>query len=87
MKRLVEKVLVDLFVPSIGEHYDVFIPDFLLIGSIRILLGKAVQEMSDNRYSISGEEILCDCCTLQIFGDEKRLKDYSVQNGAKLMFC
>ena len=81
-----DKVLIELYIPAIREHFDVFVPNFLIC-ILRQLLGKSVEELSDNRYVSSGKEILCDYKTFMIFNDEKCLKDYKVQNGAKLMMC
>ncbi len=82
-----DKILIELYVPAIGEKFDLFVPDFLKIRTLRHLLSEAVKELSDNRYASSGEEILCDYIAFVIFSEDKCLKDYKVQNGSKLMLC
>lgn len=52
------KILIALEVPAINEKYDVFVPDFMTIGELTILLAKAVSDMTQNQYVSSGKEVL-----------------------------
>lgn len=82
-----EKVLIDLFVPAIESHFDVFIPNFLHINMVIELLGKAIENMSNGEYISSGQEILCSVDRKQVLNMEHTLRDYDVKNGEFLMLC
>ena len=82
-----DKVLIDLFVPAIGMHFDVFIPEFMQIKTICELLGKAVVELSEEQYVSSEQEVLCSVEMQLVLDCEKTLEDYNVQNGDTLMLC
>lgn len=82
-----EKVLIDLFVPAIEVHFDVFIPTFLHINTIIELLGKAIENMSNGEYVSSGQELLCSVDRQQVLNFELTLRDYDVKNGESLMLC
>lgn len=82
-----DKVLVNLFIPAINEHFDVFIPRFLLVKEVCLLLGDAIQELSNGSYVSSGQELLCSIEKLQILRYERSLLEYGIQNGEHLLFC
>ena len=54
-----DKVVVKLYVPFIEEAYDVKIPLFLTVGEIIPLLTKSIATLSDGRFYVKGNEILC----------------------------
>lgn len=82
-----DKILVDLFVPAIHEHFNIFIPNFLTVKEICQLLGAAIQEMSDGSYVSSGEELLCSLEKMQVLRYGHNFLSYGIQNGEHLMFC
>lgn len=82
-----DKVLVSLFVPSVGEKYDVYIPLFLSVAEISALLAQMLEEIQSNRYVSSHQEILCSMDRKIILEREKTLRDYHVQNGEHLLIC
>ena len=82
-----EKVLINLFVPSVGEKYDVYIPVFLTVAEISNLLAQMLGEIQNQRYVSSGREVLCSLDQKVILEREKTLRDYHVQNGEHLLIC
>lgn len=81
-----EKVLINLYVPSIGESFDVYIPVFLTVKEIILLLAKAIENLSDGRYLSSGQEILCLKNRNMILTETHLLEDYAVRTGEKFVF-
>lgn len=79
------KILINLFVPAINEYYDIFIPNFLSIREICLLLGKAIEELSNNQYVLSGEELLCSVERRKILNPNQNFMDYGIQNGEHLL--
>lgn len=82
-----KKVLINLFVPAIGEYFDVFVPDSLLIKDVCTLLGDSIQELSNKQYISSGEEVLCSLDKKQILRPERNLMEYGIRNGEHLLLC
>ena len=79
------KKLVNVEIPSMGENYDMFIPDFLKVGDVLKLLIKAVTELTNNRYVSSGCELLCIREREMILKGDELLSDYNVKNGDHLV--
>lgn len=79
--------MINLFVPSVGEKYDVYIPVFLTVAEISNLLAQMLGEIQNQRYVSSGREVLCSLDQKVILEREKTLRDYHVQNGEHLLIC
>lgn len=82
-----EQVLINLYIPSLGQKYDVFIPTFLTFRELCGLLGEGVETLSQGQYRSSGQEFLCSLERNQILREECRPKDYQIQNGEHLILC
>ena len=82
-----EKVLVNLFVPSLGERYDVYLPTFLRVDVITSLLAEIIVDLSAHQYVSSGEEFLCSIDQNQLLRQERTLTDYDIVNGEHMMLC
>ena len=54
-----EHIIIQLYVPAIGENFDLKIPLSMMILDLVKLLGQAVETLSNGRYCASGKEILC----------------------------
>ena len=79
-----DKILIELYVPSINENYDVFIPTSRRIYEIENMLSKMIEELSLNRYS-NNENILCYFEDGKIINRNLRVIDCKITNGTKLM--
>ena len=53
-----EKILIDLYVPSIQMGYDVFVPSDLTLRELLPLLLEGVVDLSGGKYKVSGRELL-----------------------------
>lgn len=76
-----DKILVTLIVPSIGEEFDVLIPGFLKIKEVKALLAEAVSDITQNMYVPSGGEILCRGNPRMILNMECTMMEYEVVHG------
>lgn len=79
------KVLVSVFVPAIGETYDVLIPDFLTVQEAIPLLVNDIEFLSNNRYISTGQELLCRRENNTVFCASQSLTDYGLRNGECLV--
>ena len=82
-----DKALVNLFVPSIGEQYDVRIPTFLTVKEVSDLLARLLADLTDHQYVSSGQEFLCSMDQNLLLRQECTLYDYGIVNGEHLMLC
>lgn len=78
------KILVSVFVPAIGETYDVLIPDFLSVQEVIPLLVNDIEFLSNNRYISTGQELLCQRETNTVFSTSENLGAYHLKNGEQL---
>lgn len=79
------KILINVFVPAIGERYDILVPEFLRIKNITTLIAESVEQLSDHIYIPSGEECLCDSNKKIILRSNTTLDKYGIQNGDHLV--
>lgn len=79
------KLLITLEIPSMGESFDLFAPGFLEIGMLIPLLTEAVAELSGHRFTPSGQELLCSEKGKTLFCPDRTLGEYGVKNGDRLM--
>lgn len=79
------KILINVFVPAIGEKYDIMVPEFLRIKIISNLVAEAVETLSDNKYVSSGQEQLCSAEKNIMLNSNVTLKKYGIQNGDHLV--
>ena len=79
-----DKILIELYVPSINENYDVFIPTSRKIYEVENMLSKMIEELSLNRYS-NNENVLCYFEDGKIINRNLRVIDCKITNGTKLM--
>ena len=80
-----EEILVNVEVPSIQENYDIFVPADLQIAVLADVLANGVRELTNGRYGRSGKEMLLRLAPDILLDPEKRLRDYGVGDGARLM--
>ncbi len=79
------KILLNIFIPSIGEDYDLLIPDSLPVGEIIPLLIEAIQEKTNKFYQSSGEEILNWEGTGLALDTSSTLAQYGIRNGDRVI--
>lgn len=79
------KVLVSLFVPEIGNNYDIYLPVNKKIGNIIILLNKAINELSNGNYKLDSNNLLYNVETKQIYNPDILLANTNIRNGTKLL--
>lgn len=79
------KVNVDVIVPSLEAHYNVFIPANKRTIEIIFLLNKAINELSSGCFPMSEELSLIDGFTGSVYDSTKTVKENRILNGSKLI--
>lgn len=80
-----DHILITLYVPAIGQSYDIKIPVSLPIMDITQLLAQAVENLSNGEYVSSDSEIFCLKNKEMILLNDQTPQEYGIQNGDELM--
>ena len=78
------KLLIEVYVPSISKLYDVLIPCGVKVRELTILIAGAVEKLSDGLFA-SNDAVLCDGNSGAILNINLSAEDMKLQNGSRLM--
>ena len=76
-----DKIIVHLIVPAIGQEYDMYIPTTILVNELTKLIIQSIKELTEQFYVSSGSEILCLKDRNCIIDQEETVESYGIQNG------
>jgi len=79
-----DKVLVDLYVPALNEHYDVYLPLSRKIYEVEELLAEMIKELSYERYD-NPNNVLCYFDSGKIIDSNLRIIECDISIGTRLM--
>lgn len=79
------KVLVIVYVPSIERKFNVYIPCAKKVGTVKNLIIKIVEEMSDGTFVDDGCKNLFDKLTGEQIDNQQFVKFSNIKNGSKLV--
>ncbi len=82
---MTDKFLVKVYVPSIDEVYNVYLPINSQVGNDIILLNKSIFELSNGEYIPNNKVRLYDRETGEMINTNKLLRDTNVRNGSGLV--
>ena len=80
-----EKILVEVYVPSLLKSYDIFIPSASQLGNVLELIKKAVYEITDGMFIPVENTLLCGFESGKILDINKSVGELEICNGSKLM--
>ncbi len=80
-----DEVLVKLYVPTIDQQYDIWLPINKKIDTVITLLVKAVNEFTKGYYTPSKMPYLYDKVTTNVFDINLRVIDTEIRNGTELI--
>lgn len=78
------KVLIEVCVPAIDEHFDIFAPTDVPIGELTEILASGVSEISNGSYVVSGAEQLCLKQPAGLLHPSLTLQDYGIKDSMQL---
>lgn len=78
------KILIKVYVVSVSQELDVYIPTNESVKTVIDLIVKSVVELSDNRFNINGNYCLLDCETSYLYNYSSIIRDTNIKNGNKL---
>lgn len=78
------KVLVEIYVPAIYEHFDVFVPTDASIKELNGIIANGIAEITNGKYIVSGCEQLCIKEPSGLLNPALTLQDYGIKDGIQL---
>lgn len=79
------KLLIEVIVPSIEQNYDILVPKNKKIGKILQIIIKTINELSDGYFPIKDSISIIDANTGEQFDLEKLVKDSEIKNGCRII--
>jgi len=78
------KVLIKVYVVSISEEYEIYVPTNESIKGVINLIVKSVYELSDGRIDMNDRYCLVDCDTNTMYNYSIIVRDTNIINGKKI---
>lgn len=79
------KVLVKIYVPSIDEEYEIYIPTNENIKQVMDLIVKSIYELSDSNLDINKNHYLLDPDTANVYQLGLIVRDTNIKNSKKII--
>ena len=79
------KVLVKVYVPSIDEEYEIYIPTNESVKKVLELIVKSVYELSDSNLDTEKPHYIFDPETSGIYTEELIIRDTNIKNDKKII--
>jgi len=79
------KINIDIFVPTLNETYNLFIPVNKSVGEIIKLINKAINEITEGEFPISNNLSLINMLNNNLYNLNYSVKDNKIENGSKLI--
>ncbi len=79
------KILIRLYVPLIEKSYDLYIPINKKVGTIKSLIEKGLNELTDNIYMPAKETNFYSKETGAIYDINQTVRDTDLKNGSKII--
>lgn len=80
-----DKILIEVFFPSLGMRFDVEIPTRMRFHKLADLIERAVSRITGGAYVATGEALICDCDTGVPFDINLWADKQCLHNGSKVM--
>ena len=79
------KVLVKIYVPSIDELYEIYIPTNETVNKVLELIIKSVYELCDSNFDDTSKHYILDPLTSAIYENDKIIRDTNIENSKKII--
>ena len=79
------KILLEVYIPSIEKEYDIFVPVNKKIGTIKKMIETGITDLTDDVYSISDDTKLYRKDTGNMNDVNVKLIDTDLKNGSRII--
>ena len=80
-----DKLLVYIYVPNIGQKYNVFVPINIKVGALKKYVEKTVNDLSDTNLSNCGTLLIRNKINNSIYNADDFISNTDIKNGTKLV--
>lgn len=81
---MMNKVLIKLYVPTLGENYDIYIPVNEMVWKVNRLIVKLISDMSNDNFSIDKDYALINIDTGMIYNNNDIIINTDIRNASRL---
>lgn len=81
---VMNKILINLYVPNLNQHYDLFIPVNEFIWKINKLVVKSISDLSDGKLSMNQNYVIANIETGKIYDNNDIVINTDIRNTTKL---
>lgn len=78
------KILINLYVPNLNQHYDLFIPVNEFIWKINKLVVKSISDLSDGKLLMNLNYVIANIETGKIYDNNDIVINTDIRNTSKL---
>lgn len=82
---MMNKVLIKLYVPTLGENYDIYIPVNEMVWKVNRLIVKLISDMSNDNFSIDRDYALINIDTGMIYNNNDIIINTDIRNASRLL--
>lgn len=79
------KILLEVYIPSIEKEYDIFVPVNKKIGTIKKMIEEGIIDLTDEVYKVSSDTNLYSKETGNMYDVNVRLIDTDLKNGSRII--
>ena len=82
---MMNKVLIKLYVPTLGENYDIYIPVNEMVWKVNRLIVKLISDMSNDNFNIDKDYALINIDTGMIYNNNDLIINTDIRNASRLL--
>lgn len=79
------KILTEVFVPSVGETFEMYLPRDSRMSEVLGLIQQAVRELTGGAFLPDKEVIICERTTGMVYNINLTVEQLGLKNGSRLM--
>ena len=80
-----KKYLVDVYLPAVGKHYDVYLPCGKRIGEVTLLLVGLAESLSGGSYKGTADAVLLSAADGEPYDHNVTVFDAGIRNSSRLI--
>lgn len=79
------KILAEVYFPSLACSYDIYIPDRVRFYQIADMIERAASRLTHGRYTVTGCAVLCDRDSGLVYDPNRTAEEVMLHSGSRLM--
>lgn len=79
------KILVDVYCPITGKHYDMYLPTTLLFLEAKVLMASIIEKQANHQFFKENQIVLCDYQTGKLIADNVTIQETKLKHGTQFI--